>query len=64
MQITAPLTGTGAATRASADIPRRVRNQAVRLETFFDSQQIDVIGGQHKNLIRAYRNDPVLGEAF
>jgi hypothetical protein len=48
----------------AAEFLRKARHQAIRLETFYDSLQIDVIADQHKELIRAYRNEPVLRAAL
>lgn len=48
----------------ATELLRKARHQATRLETFYYSQEIDTIADQHKDLIRAYRNGPVIYAAL
>jgi hypothetical protein len=48
----------------AADFLRKARKQTCRLERQYSRQQIDAIADQHKALLRAYRNEPVIREVI
>lgn len=45
---------------SAAEFIRKARSQSTRLESYSSAAKIDVIADQHKELLRAYRSEPVL----